>query len=91
MSETEKQNIESELQKIQNESEKLRKKRIELLSKLGEKEIDADYNFIMKDGSKKSLAELFGTQKYLFRFIIWERDAPTAQCGQTDLMTRINT
>jgi predicted dithiol-disulfide oxidoreductase (DUF899 family) len=66
MSEAEKQNLESELQEIYNESEKLRKKRIELLSKLGEKDIDTEYNFIMKDGSKKSLIDLFGGQKYLF-------------------------
>ncbi len=66
MSEDEKQNLESELQDIYKESEKLRKKRIELLSKLGEKDIDIEYNFIMKDGSKKTLTDLFGGQKYLF-------------------------
>lgn len=58
--------LESELNEIFNESEKLRKRRLELLSKLGEKEIDTEYNFITSDGSKKSLAELFGDQKYLF-------------------------
>lgn len=66
MSEAGKQNLEAELLEIYNESEKLRKKRIELLSKLGEKEIDTEYNFITSDGSKKSLGELFGDQKYLF-------------------------
>ncbi|MCB0725768.1 MAG: DUF899 family protein [Ignavibacteriae bacterium] len=66
MSNEEKKALESELNEIFNESEKLRKRRLELLSKLGEKEIDTEYNFITSDGSKKSLAELFGDQKYLF-------------------------
>ena len=66
MSNEEKKALESELNEIFNESEKLRKRRLELLSKLGEKEINTGYNFITGDGSKRSLAELFGDQKYLF-------------------------
>lgn len=66
MSIEEKQKIQQELQEIQKESETLRKKRLELLKKLGEKDIENDYNFIMSDGTKKSLPEMFGDQKHLF-------------------------
>jgi predicted dithiol-disulfide oxidoreductase (DUF899 family) len=66
MGSDENQNLEAELEGVYKESEKLRKKRIELLSKLGEMNVDTDYSFLMRDGSNKSLSELFGDRKYLF-------------------------
>ena len=63
---TENKQILEELQELDKESESIRKKRLELLKKLGEKEIDSGYSFIMSDGSEKSLQEMFGEHKYLF-------------------------
>ena len=63
---TENKQILKELQELDKESESLRKKRLELLKRLGEMEIDTGYRFIASDASVKSLSDMFGDHKYLF-------------------------
>ena len=66
MSSEKQKNLEAELNEILKESENLRKKKLGLLSKLAEKDIDKEYTFTSPDGTKKTLSDLFGDQKYLF-------------------------
>lgn len=66
MSTEEREKMQAELNEIHKESENLRKKKLGILARLAEKDIEKDYNFIFSDGSKKSLSDLFGDQKFLF-------------------------
>lgn len=66
MSSEERKKMQEELNEIHNESENLRKRKLGILSKLAEMDVEKEYNFIASDGAKKSLGELFGDQKYLF-------------------------
>ncbi len=58
--------FENELKDVSAQLETLRKKRIELLAKIGEKEMPEDYTFQNFDGTTVKFSELFGDQKYLF-------------------------
>jgi predicted dithiol-disulfide oxidoreductase (DUF899 family) len=55
-----------QLVKIDENIHSLRKQRLDLLYKLAAKELDRDYEFVAKDGSKKMLSEMFGDKKYLY-------------------------
>jgi len=57
---------ENELKDVSAQLETLRKKRIELLAKIGEKEMTEDYTFANADGTTTKFSELFGDRKYLF-------------------------
>jgi len=58
--------LESELKNVSEQLETLRKKRIELLGKIAEKEIPDDYTFANVDGTTTKFSELFGDRRYLF-------------------------
>jgi predicted dithiol-disulfide oxidoreductase (DUF899 family) len=58
--------FENELKNVNEQLESLRKKRIELLGKIAEKEIPDDYTFANADGTTIKFSELFGDRRYLF-------------------------
>ncbi len=58
--------LENELKNVAEQIETLRKKKIELLAKIGEKEMSDDYTFDNVDGTTVKFSELFGDRKYLF-------------------------